>query len=63
MEIFGMCSIVYMCSKSDRQHFVVALFHYTGTKDSVLDLQNPVLKLSNVLWLRESVEDRRMTKG
>ena len=36
-----MCSTVYMCSKSDRQHFVMALFHYSGTKDSVLDPQNP----------------------
>ena len=41
LEIFGMCSTVYMCSKSDRQHFVMALFHYSGTKDSVLDPQNP----------------------
>ena len=38
---FSACVALSTCSKSDRQHFVMSLFHYSGTKDSVLDPQDP----------------------
>ena len=61
---FSACVALSTCVQNQTGNILLWLFFTTQAPRTVSLIHRiPVLKLSNVLWLRESVEDRRMTKG